>query len=172
MFLLYINDIQDAVQYSTTRLFADDCLLYRVIQTEEDADKLQSDLERLQRWSEIWQMNFNPKKCYLLIMQRKRQPVTRDYTLSGDVLAPVSHHPYLGVILQTDGKWTNQIDKCVKKASQCLGFIRRNLGRCPAEVKAQGYITLARPHLEYASSRRTTSGKDSTTSCQVRVKKQ
>ena len=89
MFLIYINDIQDSVQYSTTRLFADDCLLYRVINNAQDSDKLQSDLTRLQEWSETWQMQFNPKKCYLLSMQRMRNPIRRDYTLRGEVLAPV-----------------------------------------------------------------------------------
>jgi hypothetical protein len=33
-----------------------------------------------------------------------------------------------------------------------LGFIRRNVGLCPEEVKKQAYLALVRSHLEYASS--------------------
>jgi hypothetical protein len=36
--------------------------------------------------------------------------------------------------------------------SSTLGFIRRNLGRCPTNIKRQAYLSLVRPHLEYASS--------------------
>ena len=36
MFLIYINDIADSIS-STLQLFADDCLLYRVIKLEIDA---------------------------------------------------------------------------------------------------------------------------------------
>ena len=46
LFLLYINDLPDSVQ-STTRLFADDSLLYRKIKSTVDLDILQEDLNRL-----------------------------------------------------------------------------------------------------------------------------
>ena len=45
LFLLYINDLPDRVA-STTRLFADDSLLYRKIKSEEDQCILQEDLRR------------------------------------------------------------------------------------------------------------------------------
>ena len=45
MFLLYINDITKDIN-SPLRLFADDCLLYRVINSAEDANMLQEDLNR------------------------------------------------------------------------------------------------------------------------------
>ena len=43
MFLLHINDISKHIN-SPLRLFADDCLLYRVISCKEDASLLQEDL--------------------------------------------------------------------------------------------------------------------------------
>ena len=45
MFLIY-NDIVDNIP-SPICLFADDCLLYRVIQSETDTADLQSDLDTL-----------------------------------------------------------------------------------------------------------------------------
>jgi hypothetical protein len=39
------------------------------------------------------------------------------------------------------------------EGNKALGFIRRNVGSCPEEVKKQAYLALIRPHLEYASSR-------------------
>jgi len=44
MFLLCINDISESIS-SSLRLFADDCIVYRVINSEEDHQLLQSDLD-------------------------------------------------------------------------------------------------------------------------------
>ena len=43
MFLLYINDINVGIS-SSLRLFADDCVLYRIIESNHDQNYLQSDL--------------------------------------------------------------------------------------------------------------------------------
>ena len=49
MFLLYINDSTRSIS-SPLRLFDDDCLLYRVIDSQNDASILQQDLDRLSEW--------------------------------------------------------------------------------------------------------------------------
>ena len=50
MFLLYINDITKDID-SPLRMFADDCLLYRIIESTEDTTKLQQDLNILSEWA-------------------------------------------------------------------------------------------------------------------------
>ena len=50
MFILYINDIGQHTS-SNIRLFADDCLLYRVIHNACDALELQKDLEQMSSWA-------------------------------------------------------------------------------------------------------------------------
>ena len=47
LFLLYINDLPAYTKHSTIRLFADDCMLYRSINSDEDRLKLQEDLNGL-----------------------------------------------------------------------------------------------------------------------------
>ena len=39
MFLVYINDIDEGVM-SSVRLFADDCVIYKLIKTPQDAKQL------------------------------------------------------------------------------------------------------------------------------------
>ena len=58
-FLLYINDITKPIK-STIRLYADNILLYRVIDSVDDHYNLQRDLTSLEIWSDTWQMKFNP----------------------------------------------------------------------------------------------------------------
>jgi hypothetical protein len=46
------------------KLFADDCLFYRTIESESDTKQLQEDLSKMTEWSKKWLMRFNAKKCH------------------------------------------------------------------------------------------------------------
>ena len=58
LFLIYINDITQHLS-SSCHLFADDCVLYRWIDSPDDINLLQQDLLQLEIWEEKWQMKFN-----------------------------------------------------------------------------------------------------------------
>ena len=53
LFLCHINDLPTCVK-SQVRLFADDCLLYRKIQTFNDHILLQKNLTQLGKWANTW----------------------------------------------------------------------------------------------------------------------
>ena len=55
LFLVYINDLPECIFNSTVRLFADDWILYRQIDSTADCVKLQDDLNALQHWEDMWQ---------------------------------------------------------------------------------------------------------------------
>ena len=92
-FLCHINDLPEAVK-SKVRLFADDCLLYRKINTPQDHITLQEDLRHLEDWAKKWGMHFNAQKCYILSSKSKS---THMYSLNGVFLKQVQQHPFLGV---------------------------------------------------------------------------
>ena len=51
MFLLYLNGISDKVSQQTSiKVFADDCLLYRTINSDADERQLRQDLDTIE-WS-------------------------------------------------------------------------------------------------------------------------
>ena len=70
LFLCHINDLPTSVK-SQVRLFADDCMLYRKIQTFNDHIVLQNDLTQLGKWANTWGMNFNTNKCHILSIKTK-----------------------------------------------------------------------------------------------------
>ena len=74
MFLLYVNDVGEGVN-SEVKLFADDCLLYRTIESESDTKQLQEDLSKMTEWSKRWLMIFNPQKCHVMRLKRSRQNI-------------------------------------------------------------------------------------------------
>ena len=57
LFIIFINDIAANVDPGTCiRLFADDALLYRRIDSHEDHEQLQKDLNTLTAWADRWGM--------------------------------------------------------------------------------------------------------------------
>ena len=151
MFLLHINDIGDNVSKGTyIKPFADDCLLFREIDSLSDAESLENDLQSLVKWSKTWQMSFNVSKCHTLKICKKKNPIQFQYTMNDVQVSEVDRHPYLGVELEQNMSWSQHITDTANKASSTLGFLRRNLSACSTQVKATAYKTLVRPKLEYA----------------------
>lgn len=133
-------------------MFADDCLVYRPIKSLSDQLILQEDLLLLERWSKTWGMYFNPAKCNIL----STRPGTKThfnyfYKLYGVVLKEVETAKYLGVLLSNTLSWSPHIDTVACKASQKLGFIRRNLRGSPLKSKCMAYTALVRSGMEYAA---------------------
>ena len=151
LFLCFINDLPDQVK-SRVRLFADDCLLYCAIRNIQDQIDLQKDLKALEQWAETWGMRLNAQKCYNLRIARARKPLEHMYDLCGHVLKQVPHSPYLGVIISEDLKWSDHINKITAKANSTLGFLRRNLKKCPLKIKQQSFCSLVRSMVEYSCS--------------------
>ena len=58
LFLLYINDINNAIT-SQIKFFADDSVLYRNIHNKDDQVILQNDLGTISSWAEKWLMEQN-----------------------------------------------------------------------------------------------------------------
>ena len=150
LFLVYINDLPETIN-STPRLFADDCMLYRVIESQEDAEKLQQDLERLEAWEEKWSMQFAEEKCKVLRVTRKlpRNVIRKDYKIHKYSLEIVSSAKYLGVTIDSSLTFNQHIDEVIAKADRTRQFLQRNIHSCHQDIKNTSYCTFVRPVLEY-----------------------
>ena len=71
LFILYINDLPDAIS-CVSKIFAEDTKLYRTVDSYGDSNMLQMDLYELGNWSESWQMKFNIQKCKVLHLGKKK----------------------------------------------------------------------------------------------------
>ena len=103
---------------------------------EVDSLELQKDIKLLSDWSQMWQMSFNPKKCYVMHM------CTKMYKHAYKMYDHVENHQYLGIYISHNLKWDYHFECISKKAHRMLGILQRNL-------KA-AYYGLVRPLLEYA----------------------
>ena len=96
-------------------------------------------------WEQKWLMEFNVKKCHVLRVTRKQNPVVHNYTLHGEVLETVDSAKYQGVTVTSDLRWNRHVANIPHKANQSLGFLRRNLGINSPSHKSVAYNSLVRP---------------------------
>ena len=147
-FLSYINYLPDSGK-SKVILFEDDTIVYLTIKSTQDAQTLQNDLHCLESWESDWSMDFNPDKCEILRICRKKYPVIFPYKLHGMELKATENAKYLGVTFSKDLSWTKHINNITSKATNSLRFIKRNVKTSNKKVKEKAYKTYVRPQLEY-----------------------
>ena len=114
---------------SQIHLFADDCLLYRLINSPKDNQILQQDLNNLQKWARDWGMKFCAIKCYLLSTKTKS---SQFYTVYDHILQQVQGNPYFGITFLDDPRWGIHTNNISKKSNSTTGFFRRNPCHCHA----------------------------------------
>ena len=71
--------------------------------------------------------------------------------MNGHIMEGVSFQKELGVIIDQDLKFHQQTAASVKKANQILGLIKKTISIKNEETLPLLYMSLVRPHLEYAN---------------------
>ena len=71
--------------------------------------------------------------------------------MNGHVLEQVEYEKDLGIIIDNELKFHVQSSAPVKKANQILGLIKRTIATKNEKTIPLLYMTLVRPHLEYAN---------------------
>ena len=151
LFLCYINDIISGIS-SPIKLYADDVLIYRIIDNEDDCKMLQRDLDLLQTWAHKWNMSYNPVKCEFLRITNKQNRTYFPYSIQDTLIREVTQAKYLGVTLNNKLTWNNHIANITGKANSVHGFMHRNFNNCPSKIKSALYKSMMRPILEYAGN--------------------
>ena len=152
LFILYINDLPDTINCQI-KLYADDVVLYTdILSNEEGSFSLQANINRLSQWCKKWKMSVYVGKCAIMRMTKQKLAVMPRYYLGGVEVRVVNEFKYLGVHISNKCTWQNHVHHVTGKAYQMLRFIKRNFKDCPQAVKEIMYLSLVRPHLDYASS--------------------
>ena len=115
LFIIYVNDLPDSILYSYILIFADDCKIFRAITTAYDRILLQCDLNNFAEWSLKWKLKFNVSKCKVLSIFSNEADI--NYTLNDTKLSQVQDINDLGIIIQSDFKFTAHINSVFNKAS-------------------------------------------------------
>ena len=85
------------------------------------------------------------------VTQSKKYKVLYGYQLHSSIFSSVDHCKYLGMVPQSNLRWSKHIEAITARANSTLGMIRRDIKKVLISVKEQIYKTFIRPQLEYAS---------------------
>ena len=153
LFLIFINDLPEMLNYCKPLLFADDAKIFASkIQSFNDCTRIQDDLNALSDWCITNKLDLNVLKCKVMCITRSRSPIYFKYCIKGEPIERVSEMKDLGVVIENTLSWNNHVNKIIAKANRILGLIKRTVGfNAPEHVKLQLYQSLVRSNLEYCS---------------------
>ena len=152
MFLVFINDVVDNIE-SDINLFADDTSLLNIVdQIQTTYAIIENDLKRLSSWANQWLVTYNAAKTVSLHISTKRNRVNHPIlTLNGTPVEETDSHCHLGIDLENGFTWQTHIMRISKKASKCVGLMRRVCRDLPRSCLENLYTTMVRPILEYGN---------------------
>ena len=149
LFILYINNIVEAIRNCAIKIFADDSKLIKNIESEEDKHKMLEDLKAVINWANMNKMELNEEK-FMLLQHGKNNEIKTPYRINENLLLQQSEYAKdLGILVDKDLKWSYHIATITTSATQLAGWVMRVFKNRTKEVILTLYKSLIRPKLEY-----------------------
>ena len=152
LFLVYINDLHNVVQYSDIHHFADDTnLLYSSKSLKHINKKVNFELKNIFHWLRANRISLNTSKTDLILFRSKRKQITKhlNFRISGQKIKIACKTKYLGLLLDENLNFKSHIDslKTKLRRANCLlskirPYVRKDLLRTI-------YYALFDSHLRY-----------------------
>ena len=121
MFLIYVNDLHEAIPYSLANLFSDNTMLLLVSRLLKSLDKMASiDLKCPINWLNANVICLNSKKTELLLLNASHKFNSFDFKLNinGSRLYSCDSVKYLGIISDSNFNFEPHISYLCKKLAR------------------------------------------------------
>ena len=128
LFLIYINDLPNALVYSDAFIFADDtALLYSDKNLKRIRKRLNIDLKLLVHWLHTNKIGLNVDKTEAILFRSAKKKVDYDLKLklNGKKLQLVSPVRYLGIVLDENLSWTHHKNSLAGKLRKSNGALSK-----------------------------------------------
>ena len=139
LFLIYINDLHNAIKFSTVHHFADDTnLLVSNSCIKKVQDQINIDLKYLSNWLKANKIALNASKTEVLIFRHRKKPIMYrknptdplrpwkiDIKIDGKRIEPSTHVKYVGVLLDSHLEWNYHVDDLSAKLSRAVGMLAK-----------------------------------------------
>ena len=126
LFLLYINDLNQAIQICEIHHFADDTNLLCLSNSIKKLNKLvNDDLKHLLNWLNANKISLNVNKTEMVVFRSKQKKFEGDskIKLCGKRLYPTESVKYLGVQIDTNLSWKYHVDDLSIKSNRANALL-------------------------------------------------
>ena len=159
LFLVYINDLPQAVQDSNVCMYADDTsLCYQSHDLTRLNEAINSDLRKLDAWLQGNKLSLNVAKTHSMLVSTKQKHnilkgQNEDLTLKiRDNELEVVKTKYLGLQIDCSLDWKEQIKAVFAKVSRVVGVLKHAKSFLPKETLQTLYTGIVEPHFRYCCS--------------------
>ena len=160
IFLVYINDLLCIIKSSKVSMYANDASIYH---SSKDIAQLNvilnEERRRLDRWFKGNKLSLNVDKARSMLIttkQKKKYLTTAYQTLQPSIreehIEVICNTKYLGVKIDKNWTWKNQIKSVTEKASRAIGFLKFAKHFLPEAILKTLYTSIVEPHVQSCCS--------------------
>ena len=160
LFLIYMNDIDEASSALNSILFADDSTFMSTINAvfpnrKIDArfeENMNKELEKIYNWLAVNKLSLNARKTKYMLFHTKGTKF--DYipkiVINGTDIERVTNFNFLGLTINEKLSWKPHIDKIANKISKYSGVLCRLKNFLPPHILKTIYCSIIQSNLNYA----------------------
>lgn len=156
LFIIFVNDIVNITNVAKFVLFADDLNLFVIHTCRESLYKIANQiLQELFKYCFSNRLILNYDKCcYMEFGTRSESQQKNDYFLGiyNNRFAQVERCKFLGVIINDQLNWDDQIKHVIMQVSKSCGTLYRVRLQVPRKILKLIYMALVQPYLNYCIS--------------------
>jgi len=150
LFLIYINDMHNAVPERNIKLFADDANIFihsKTIQTTVDLTK--RCITNIHSWCTANKLSINFNKTNFSVFSRTAISNYAEITIGRHTIKRTTSSKYLGVIIDEKLNWSEHIEYIYNKLVRFTGIAYRLRSKIPVSFLKNIYYGLIHPNIIY-----------------------
>lgn len=154
LFILYINDLNRALNHADANLFADDTAVALAdADVERAVNKMNDELDNLYDWLCVNKLKLNVAKTkYMIIGNKKTKDMQNTLFINNSPIERVTEMKYLGIQIDEKLNFSKNCEHMEKKVAKKIGFMQRSCKYVKRQYKITVYRTIVEPHFTYCAS--------------------
>ena len=125
LFLIYINNLNEAISHSIIHHFADDTnILFSHKSLKKINKYINHDLSQIVQWLRANRISLNASKTEIILFRPKTKTITKhlNFRINGQKVNIVKQTKYLGIYLDKHLTWNFQLEQIKSKLSKAVAL--------------------------------------------------
>ena len=153
IFILYVNDFSEAVSTNCDVLqFADDTAILCHAKNEVNLQLIAEDtLNKTDQYMKQNRLTLNEKKTELMVFRNEKLPIIETVDFKGHRLEASEKCRYLGVIIDRELTYRNQLNKVISKMASAIRSLYLVRYQVPLKTRINLFKSLVLSHLDFSA---------------------